>query len=491
MKSFLKLKKLQINKNKKIPKFIIYSLLQKQMNPRLKSKARSSNISVFFQCNKCKKSFKSFLHLKRHYIEVEYGISIKCKFCGIEIKRMKEHEKFCKKTKDNKTINIDNSNNSNLAKKKEKNPSTLFKDNNIISNELVDNLKQKHNYFEVSDKYIYFQDYIIGEGSFGIVSFGIKTDDNIPVAVKLQISDNGKDELKTEKEILSSFPSYFPFPKFYFHLLEDSGNLLIESLVGPSLDKLYKFCDHSFDEITICNIGIDLLDCLEIIHKNGLVHNDLKNGNIAILLKNFEKEKSKICCTLIDFGLSLKYKPVEEKNAKKARIKSKCGNTKFASFNSLNGGEIGPKDDVESICYILLYYFNNTLPWSNIDKTNKKIYKEKVLEQKRNFQFKEFCSENFLGLSDIYYNIKNLKKEEIPNYKEYKKILMKIIEKNKKGKNILFKFKWQEKFYDVMKELYVNKNFQILNETIKTVFKGYPEQIGFSYLNHLYNEYNL
>ena len=79
---------------------------------------------------------------------------------------------------------------------------------------------------------------------------------------------------------------------------------------------------------------------------------------------------------------------------------------------------------MESLCYILLYFFNGNLPWFNIDKTNKKIYKKKVLDQKRNFEFKKLCQAEFLGLSDIFYNIKNLKKAEIPNYNKCKKIII-------------------------------------------------------------------
>ena len=118
MKSFHKSTKFPIKKGKRLPKFIIYSLIHKAINSRVKYKNQSSKINILFQCNRCKKSFKSFPHLKRHYIEVEYGIKMKCKYCGIKIKKIKEHEKICKKAKDIGRINFVKSNSINLIQKK-------------------------------------------------------------------------------------------------------------------------------------------------------------------------------------------------------------------------------------------------------------------------------------------------------------------------------------------------------------------------------------
>ena len=486
------MKKIKISKKarkyrstNRIPKFIIYSLVYKTINSKKKNKNKSSSKKFFFQCNIYKKIFKAFLKLKRHFIEVEYNIKIKCKFCGLKVKRIAEHHKTCKKMNNNKKNILLFSHSDYASDIKDNN---LFQLNNIndIVSILIDDLKNKHKYYEVTDKYIYFHDYIIGEGNYGLVTFGVKIDDNSPVAVKLQLESNGKDELNTEKDILNSFPFYYPFPKFYYHEVADIGNILIQSLTGPSLDKLYKFCGLSFDETTICNIGIDLLECLEILHKDGLVHNDMKLDNMAILLQDIEKEKSDISCILIDFGFAIKYNNDKYIKGKKEKAKQKCGNTKFASFYSLNGGKIGPKDDLESLCYILLYLFNKTLPWSKLNKNNKIYYRKMVLKEKANFNINTFCSQNCIGLSDIFNDIKNLKENETPKYAEYKKILIKIIEENKKGNKTTYRFKWQKTFSDIMKEFYINKNFQILNEAIKKVFKGYPEQIGFSFINQFY-----
>ena len=62
------------------------------------------------------------------------------------------------------------------------------------------------------------------------------------------------------------------------------------------MDKLYQFFDYSFELVTICNIGINLLYKLEVLHKHGLIHNDLKKNNIAIVIKNIENKNKGVDC---------------------------------------------------------------------------------------------------------------------------------------------------------------------------------------------------
>ena len=392
------------NKSKKIksqykrnifPKFIIYSLVKKNDSHCAKRKNKIlSKENILFRCNKCNLLFTRFYHLQRHFLEVEYNIKSKCKYCGTITKRINEHQKICKILK-NKISQIKGSNNI----KKQITTTNNFKlsswnINNIISS-FIDSLKARYDYYDIDEKYIYFKDFVIGKGGYGIVAFGVKLDDNSPVAVKIQINNNEKDELIKEKKILNSFPLSYPFPKYFYHESNADENLLIQSITGPSLDKLYQFCDYSFDPITICNIGIDLLYNLEVLHKHGLIHNDLKKNNIAIVFKNIENKNKGVDCILIDFGLSLE---INDKKFIRDEIgfkKDKCGNSKYASYNSLIGGIIGQKDDLISLCFLLLYFANGSLPWSDIDTTDKKLYKKLIIEKKKILTLNYFARKIF------------------------------------------------------------------------------------------------
>jgi hypothetical protein len=46
------------------------------------------------------------------------------------------------------------------------------------------------------------------------------------------------------------------------------------------------------------------------------------------------------------------------------------------------GVEQGRRDDIESLIYVLIYFFLGQLPWQNLDAKDKKEKYEKILEKK-------------------------------------------------------------------------------------------------------------
>jgi len=73
---------------------------------------------------------------------------------------------------------------------------------------------------------------------------------------------------------------------------------MIMTLLGPDLKKLYSKRKNKFTFQTTMMIGIQLLERLELIHSKGVIHKDLKAGNLTIGLDDPTK------IYLIDFGLS-------------------------------------------------------------------------------------------------------------------------------------------------------------------------------------------
>lgn len=86
------------------------------------------------------------------------------------------------------------------------------------------------------------------------------------------------------------------------------------------------------------------------------MHRDLKPDNI--LLGNKYDSHS---IYLIDFGLTNSYK----KNTEKARkiYQSIIGTAKYCPIASHLGLEQYPKDDLESLGYVLLYLVRGVVPW--------------------------------------------------------------------------------------------------------------------------------
>lgn len=473
--------------NVNFPLFFAYTIEQipPSNSNSFHSDSKESQI-FYFKCNKCCKIFKEFNNLKRHVIEVEFGIKQKCKYCGFCFKRINEHQKTCKYHCSNNEklpyVTPNKKKNELKTSNKKSEEFNLYK----ATLKFIKEFKINNDYKEINNSYIYFTFESIGEGSYGNVAFGLKVDENLPVAVKIQINAGKKDVLKIEKDILSILPVDSPFQKVFYHETNPLGNVLIESLAGPTLDKLYIFCDCSFDIITICNIAIDVITSLELLHSLNYIHNDIKLDNIAILFQNYKNDTNNVACSLIDLGKASK---IEKK--KKTRLfgcqgKRIKGNLKFASLNSLNEGEALAKDDMESLCYLLLYLNNNGLPWSNIPKSDKNKYKEMVIKEKKEFKINNYCGDNFHEIITIFNDLKNLASNEKPKYAKYKNLFSNIIERNG-GSNKGIKFAWEKKFSEVIYEFRNKNNFQLLNDTIKYVFKGYPEQLAFDFINQFGN----
>ena len=100
-----------------------------------------------------------------------------------------------------------------------------------------------------------------------------------------------------------------------------------------------------------------MLEILERFHSLGYIHNDMKPQNIMTKLPNTtEVTTAANQIYLIDFGLA-----IQARDSQKYKFR---GTPYFASNNSLERQGSGPKDDIESLLYILVYFYHGQLPWN-------------------------------------------------------------------------------------------------------------------------------
>ena len=139
------------------------------------------------------------------------------------------------------------------------------------------------------------------------------------------------------------------------------------------------------------------------------------------------------------------------------------GTERYGSVNALKGWRQGRKDDLESLCYMLIYFFLGKLPWQDIKAENEKDKYKKLLNEKKRFNidnYKDIIPEEF---RTIFKLIKNLKFDETPKYSLYIRYLQNIREQNQ--------------LFDQNDFFWIKKNEKLKKNNIKTKKEGFRERL--------------
>ena len=200
---------------------------------------------------------------------------------------------------------------------------------------------------------------------------------------------------------------------------------MIEEKLGPSLYKLFIQNKRKFSINEICCIGIQCIERLKGIHSHYYIHRNIKPENFLVGLNDPH------VIYLQNFYLCEKYKSNStNKHAQLSFSKKIVGTERYGSINALRGLRQSRRDDLESLCYMLIYFFLGKLPWQGIKADNEKEKYKKLLDTKKKFNidnYKDIIPEEF---RIIFKHIKNLKFDENPKYSLYIKLFQSIREKN-------------------------------------------------------------
>ena len=274
----------------------------------------------------------------------------------------------------------------------------------------------------------------IGKGSFGSVYLGKNIQKNEYIAIKLESKNQTDTILERETYILYSLKG-FGIPEVISYGQNIKYNILIQELLGKSIDTIFSEKKQKFPMKDCCMIGIQILDRLEYIHSKCVIHRDIKADNFLIGLKN------KAIIYIIDFGLAKQYKSRKTgKHVKYAVNKKWSGTSRFASANTLRGVEPSRRDDLESFCYLLLFLMKGSLPWDNINEESE------VNEILIIYKMKQYMTPEMLfrdlppQMVNFYKYCKNLEFEQEPNYDFLRSLLINILN-NIGEKNDLY-FSW-------------------------------------------------
>ena len=163
---------------------------------------------------------------------------------------------------------------------------------------------------------------------------------------------------------------------------------------GCLFDALIK-TKTGFTEDVCQYILLNLLNCVDALHKEGICHRDLKTENIVLVGDNYDIK-------LIDFGFAAKY--VDKENKPKL-LKKSVGTKYYAAPEILENKRYnGPKADIFSLGAILFVLMTKNFGFAEARVNNLLVNVKNLLYKL--IKTKQY--DRYWELMDKYFKIKNL-----------------------------------------------------------------------------------
>ncbi len=285
---------------------------------------------------------------------------------------------------------------------------------------------------------------------------GLSKENKNTVIIKVENKSQEKLYLESEAYNLFTFKG-FGIPELIKFGKRKNDLILIQSKLGRSLNELFVENNKKFSLNEICLIGIQCIERLQWIHSKNYVYRNIKPENFLIGIDDPH------VIYLQNFYLCEKYKSSKtNQHAKFKYTKEIVGTERYGSINALRGLRQGRKDDLESLCYMLIYFFLGKLPWQGLKASNEVEKLENLLKEKKNFKIenykqipKEFCN--------LFKYVKGLKFEQEPKYSIMIRLLQKILAENQCFNNTNF--------------FWIKKNNICLGANIKTKKEGFRQRL--------------
>jgi len=290
---------------------------------------------------------------------------------------------------------------------------SIKNNNNLKNEELLKDFQIKKEYSLIEDTYKILTDKPLGGGSFGHVYKCLNIKTNKEYSIKVESNDNTNPQLLHEYKILKLLEGNEGIPKTYLFKNIGGESIIIMDLLGPNLEDILQDTKTNKFTLKTCLMTLkQIIERLKIIHKEGIIHRDLKPENLLVT-KNIRDG----LIYLIDYGLSKKYKDM--KNDMHIPFKNDrqiTGTIRYISINTHKGFEQSRRDDIESACYIIIYFLIGKLNWDGIKCKTKEEKIHKIMEKKEEFKNNKEYKKLPTPFSQIIQYTYNLSFEEKPNY---------------------------------------------------------------------------
>ena len=282
-----------------------------------------------------------------------------------------------------------------------------------------------NDYYSVSEEFKINLDEKIGNGSFGQIYKCINIKTKKEYAAKIESNSTTIPLLAHEYKMYKLLEGGTGIPTVAFFNNQGVDTVLIIDLLGPNLEDIMQDTkEKKFSLKTTLMIADQILSRLNFIHELGILYRDIKPENF--LVGNSLRET---LIYIIDFGLARKYiDPKTNMHIPFKENRAIAGTARYISINVHKGYEQGRRDDLISLCYMMLYFLKGELPWDSVkakarDEKYKKIYDIKV-----QLDPDKLTTDFPVEIKILFEYIFELQFQDKPNYAYMKSMINKAIE---------------------------------------------------------------
>lgn len=251
----------------------------------------------------------------------------------------------------------------------------------------------------------------IGEGAFGSIYKGENIRTKELVAIKVEPIECDLKLLKNESKVYQLLQNLNGIPTVKWFGRDDNNYYMVINLLGDSLETLLKR-KQAFSLKLIQQMGIQMIQLLKAVHECGLVHRDVKPDNFLLGLHGGDKARQ---IHLIDFGFCKAYRRHDGSHIQLTTTKNLIGTPIFASINAHKHLELSRRDDLESLGYMLWYFYKG----GNISWTSHTLTSEEIMREKEELVSKKENSLDDNIFIDFLVRCRQLEFEETPLYDTY------------------------------------------------------------------------